>query len=96
MSYCRFSNGDVYLYFSVGNYISCCGCSLIEDDGSTTTDTDLSQRFYTFTDAIEHMNTHKQQGHKFPDDVIPALVEERGHRGDKDFRLDLRSGRRHE
>ena len=28
MSYCRFSDGDVYMFAHVGGYIECCACSL--------------------------------------------------------------------
>ena len=28
MSYCRFSDGDVYLFRHVGGYFQCCACSL--------------------------------------------------------------------
>jgi hypothetical protein len=28
MSYCRFSNADIYLFHHAGGYISCCACSL--------------------------------------------------------------------
>lgn len=28
MSYCRFLEADVYVFFSVGDYLDCCGCSL--------------------------------------------------------------------
>lgn len=30
MSYCRFSEGDVYLFEHVGGYIECCSCLLAE------------------------------------------------------------------
>jgi hypothetical protein len=28
MSYCRFSDADIYLYDDVGGYINCCACSI--------------------------------------------------------------------
>lgn len=30
MSYCRFSEGDVYMYHHVGGHIECCACSLAD------------------------------------------------------------------
>jgi hypothetical protein len=36
MSYCRFSEGDVYMYHHVGGFVECCSCSLADlVDGST-------------------------------------------------------------
>lgn len=31
MSYCRFSDGDVYMYHDVGGYVSCCVCRLTKE-----------------------------------------------------------------
>ena len=42
MSYCRFSEGDVYLYPHVGGGFECCGCSLT---GKVAT---------VFTKGVEH------------------------------------------
>ena len=28
MSYCRFSEGDVYMYYHVGGFVECCACLL--------------------------------------------------------------------
>ena len=30
MSYCRFGEGDVYIFFSVDHLLECCGCILQE------------------------------------------------------------------
>lgn len=62
MSYCRFSNADVYVYMDVGGYLCCCGCSL-SDDG----------RHYGTSDMVAHLREHIAKGDDVPDDVIPAL-----------------------
>lgn len=67
MSYCRFSEGDVYMYSHIYGYIDCCGCSLA---GKTTT------KFNSRMDAINHLQLHIMNGDKVPERAIKRLEEE--------------------
>jgi len=74
MSYCRMSEGDVYMYPHVYGYIDCCGCSLsIESDA----------KFYKRSDAIKHLELHIANGDIVPDRAINRLKEEIKEFGDK-------------
>jgi len=74
MSYCRMSEGDVYMYPHIYGYIDCCGCRL-----SNQTDT----IFYTRTDAIKHLELHIANGDIVPYRAIKRLKEEIEEIGDK-------------
>ena len=70
MSYCRFSeDSGVYVYegYGVGDagVIVCCGCRI---EGHFETDDGI-----TF---LRHLAEHRTAGHKVPDDVSVAILEE--------------------
>lgn len=67
MSYCRFSEkSDVYVFDSVGGYLDCCGCSMIESGYHTPLRSEM----------IQHLQEHIKIGAKVPDHVISWLKEE--------------------
>lgn len=66
MSYCRFGDGDLYVYADVGGYICCCACFL-DPNGKDA-------QLYTAAEAIAHVQEHINAGWSVPDDVIPALA----------------------
>lgn len=72
MSYCRFSEGDVYLYHDGSRYC-CCSCGLnklLPSGFHESTYLDTPQ------DTYEHMLKHKTAGHDFPESVLEELKEE--------------------
>lgn len=72
MSYCRFSDGDVYLYPTTGGLIQCCSCRLTPKDKGWHDNVN----FYSPEDALKHLVDHKNAGHDVPDDAIDRLKEE--------------------
>lgn len=76
MSYCRFSEGDVYMYWNIYGGIECCGCKLRTDY--------ISPRFYSRTEAIKHLELHIANNHIVPDRAIKRLKEEIKEIGDKE------------
>lgn len=56
MSFCRFSEGEVYMY-PAQDGIVCCGCKLSESEPTVFTSID---------DAVEHLLKHCIAGHKAP------------------------------
>jgi len=67
MSYCRFSDGDVYMYPSGKGIIECCACRLPGGD---------FRLFSTKQDALDHLMWHKRAGHKVPQHAIDRLKRE--------------------
>lgn len=63
MSYCRFSEADVYVYMDVGGYLCCCACPL----GTTSFHADSTRVM------VDHLAQHAAAGHDFPAHVIPEL-----------------------
>lgn len=102
MSYCRFSDGDVYLYFDVGGYICCCACWLAPKVNTIFTKGEKSLlgtslegpckkcdgvgcdacqmhgnlEFFSYSDAIEHLEEHKGAGHEVPQYAFDMLLSE--------------------
>lgn len=68
MSYCRFSDGDVYMYGADGG-IRCCGCRLV-DEGADDPGV-LEPR-----DALAHLADHAAAGHVFPFEVAAEILSE--------------------
>ena len=68
MSYCRFSDGDVYMYNHVNGFIECCACSLEPDNRSIA--------IYTKTEALQHLYKHNKNGDKVPLYAIARLEKE--------------------
>ena len=68
MSYARFGpDSDVYVFLNVHGFFECCGCILREETGYSFTST---------ADLIKHLERHKAEGHKVPDEAILGLQDE--------------------
>ena len=84
MSYCRFSEADVYVYTS-SEGIECCFCSLVPRHwvdvpdrpifgGYYAQDNPGDTETYATNDAmIAHLERHRAAGHYVPDDVFARL-----------------------
>lgn len=66
MSYCRFLEGDVYLYEDAGGFICCQWCHLSSDGED-------SREFYSVQTALDHIKEHLAAGHKVPARAIEGL-----------------------
>jgi len=64
MAYCRFSDGDVYLYHHTDGYVECCACGLQSNN---------NLKLASFEAAIEHLYQHRAAGHAFPEEAIEWL-----------------------
>jgi hypothetical protein len=67
MSYCRFSNGDVYILHHVSGYLVCCGCKLNQKDNFSTRSREL---------MLLHIKQHKLVNHKIGRGAISRLKRE--------------------
>lgn len=88
MSYCRFGEGDVYVFLNVGGYLDCCGCILREyewvDDETRPIFKGyfkpigeiIHTEFFTTADMINHLQLHIDKGHHVPNECIKALLED--------------------
>ncbi len=65
MSYCRFGEGDVYLYEDVAGGYTCCGCRLAGPS-----------HFDTRKATLEHLFDHRDEGHCVPQHAIYRLQRE--------------------
>ena len=66
MSFSRWSeNCDVYTY-EADEGLCCCGCRL------------LGQSFYTdeIKEFLDHLNSHKEAGHKVPEYLLKIFMQE--------------------
>lgn len=73
MSYCRFSDGDVYMYpsLSIGKIV-CIACRLNDKDkGNWYPDTILNNE----EEALNHLKEHIYAGHKVPKYATDMLKE---------------------
>jgi hypothetical protein len=73
MSYCRISEGDVYMYHDVMGGIVCCGCRFRGENGSV---------FFRRSEALAHLEFHIENGDSVPDRAIKRLKEEIAEIGD--------------
>lgn len=65
MAYCRFSmDSDVYFYASTRGGFDCVRCLL---------ETGRLVHIAGYKEAVEHLNRHRQAGHKVPDSAFAAL-----------------------
>lgn len=67
MAYARFSDGDVYVFDSIGSGFECCACRL------------PGRRWYTTksrSEMIKHLMEHRLAGHSVPQGAIDDLQEE--------------------
>lgn len=84
MAYARFSSGDVYVFFSVGDFLDCCGCLLQEreliDDASAIFGfvlRPIGEAIQTSFDdtqgMVDHLARHRNAGHVVPEGLEQAL-----------------------
>lgn len=83
MAYCRFSEGDVYLYATnaSGTEFECCWCHL-----ATVTDADGDKWRDSITlpsraEALAHLREHQKAGHVVPASAIARIEAEIGANG---------------
>jgi len=88
MSYCRFIEGDVYVFLDVGGYLNCCGCILQErewiDDETRpiikgylkSIGEIIETKFYTTADMLKHLELHQEKEQYVPDSCIIGLRED--------------------
>lgn len=73
MSYCRFSDADVYMFPSLYNnkpVVICCACFLTADFGESSVILDTKQ------EALKHLDLHRAAGHNVPEYAYDRLKEE--------------------
>ena len=85
MSYCRFSEGDVYVFLNTDYLLECCGCILQETEwvkdetmpffkGHFKPIGEIVQnRFNTTQAMLDHLQLHKDAGHDVPQFCIEGL-----------------------
>ena len=81
MSYARFGwdGSDVYVFVSVGGWIECCACWLIEEEDEYLRENGQPFGFfhaYSTQEMVDHLNKHKEAGHCVPEYVFDRLWEE--------------------
>lgn len=85
MSYCRFSEGDVYLYQTTEDHWECCACSLAPlvngslaafGDPDTTFLLHSSTTLSTLEQVLEHLNLHKNNNDLVPNRAFNRVQEE--------------------
>ena len=69
VSYCRITEGDVYLYLDVSGYLHCQGCSMA-DKGFR------SFHAYSTVDMILHLKEHEAAGNYIPSHVYDDLIRD--------------------
>lgn len=69
MSYCRFSEADVYIFEHVDGYFQCCACPL-ESEVFASFDCNTKQ------EMLEHIKEHRKVGHYVPEHVDETLEAE--------------------
>jgi hypothetical protein len=74
MSYCRISEGDVYMYADISGGIVCCGCRFVEGFGV---------KFYSRSEALAHLELHIERGDSVPSRAIERLKREIEEIGDE-------------
>ncbi len=76
MSYCRFSEGDVYLFPTTveldAALIECCICRFSEGRVGSS----RSVFFDTRSSALQHLRKHREAGHQVPQRAFDRLREE--------------------
>jgi len=71
MAYCRFSDGDVYLYDHADDTgLICCDCRIVEAGIST------KWHGMSRVEAITHLAEHAERGHSFPHEAVTELLAE--------------------
>lgn len=72
MSYCRFTEGDVYLYADVAGGITCCMCSIGEDAVGPGMNVNVPNAH----EAIVHLDVHRAAGESVPDSAYAELNDD--------------------
>jgi len=67
MSYCRFGEGDVYVFMNVGGWLECCVCSLAEEEES------MFFRVKSTQEMVDHLKKHIDDGDRVPQDIFNDL-----------------------
>ena len=108
MSYCRFSNSDVFMYPHDAGFIECCACSLApleptsmsglaaalgmnkEDSPELFEDFEMNGtlQFDTRSDALAHLQAHRDAGHKVSELAFERLNKELREEGERVLPLD--------
>ena len=76
MSYCRFSEGDVYMYATFDDKIVCCCCRLISEKDRWGNAEDVI--LWNSKEAWKHLKEHIYAGHKVPkraSDILKVDIE---------------------
>lgn len=82
MSFSRFSsNCDVYTFISLRSEYECCGCILRDpyafvDGKRVRFGLSGSEWCNNATELVEHLRAHQSAGHKVPEVVIAAILED--------------------
>jgi hypothetical protein len=74
MAVCRFSDdSDVYVFYSTQGGLECCGCRFLD-----RADHAVGGYFNAATerDMLEHLQRHKDAGHKVPAEAFDRLIAE--------------------
>jgi hypothetical protein len=74
MSYARFGpDSDVYIYFSVGDYLTCCGCAFTQkgEDGKWR-----DPRCFSTQEMVDHLLDHEAADHVVPPGLVAELWED--------------------
>ncbi len=71
MSYCRWGNGDLYIYADVQGGLTCSGCRLLHGAGRW-------RDFHctTRSEMLRHIESHRLAGHRVLEEVIARLRAE--------------------
>lgn len=78
LSYCRFGwdGSDVYVYDSVGDFLTCCGCKL--ERGGFDVGYEGDPDYAACLSMILHLRVHREAGHVVPLYALAELAEEGG------------------
>ena len=69
MSDARFGfDSDVYVFQTCGSDLVCCDCRLLQSENSENWPS-----FCTAREALEHLKTHTEAGHRVPDYTIEQI-----------------------
>ena len=76
MSYCRFSDGDVYLFPDIRGGWTCCACRLNPADTSGLYAFLPDTKVFTVGEVRAHLQAHVDAGHDVPDYAITEIDTE--------------------
>jgi hypothetical protein len=67
MSYCRFGEGDVYVFMNVAGWLECCACSLAKTEDSVVFKAKSTQQM------VDHLEKHIDDGDRVPQGIFYDL-----------------------